>query len=342
MEPGNQTEQSPRRTPANPLLKRPAFWALAAEEKKTRMGLLGECLRFAVVYLVGTLLQSLLVSIPMTAAALRNLRDGVFDEAIRSGSIQTMVLKMAEQLPDWMTIVVLFCSAALGAAAIYHCRKKERRSLASMGLIRRGLLPELIAGLAAGLVFFAAVVLLGRQVGAYTLSRIFPARREAMLLALALIGCLVSGAAREILLRGYFAPTLNATLPVVPVLLTSTLMSLFLFGGAEMSALTVGNTVLMNLALCILTIKRGSLWAAIGLQGGWLFCLNFLFGFQIADGDRLGLFRVDSAEYRTLLTGGVNGPESSICATVVWIVVLAAVLALPQKNAAGTPAENAL
>ena len=160
MEPGNQTEQSPRRTPANPLLKRPAFWALAAEEKKTRMGLLGECLRFAVVYLVGTLLQSLLVSIPMTAAALRNLRDGVFDEAIRSGSIQTMVLKMAEQLPDWMTIVVLFCSAALGAAAIYHCRKKERRSLASMGLIRRGLLPELIAGLAAGLVFFAAVVCL--------------------------------------------------------------------------------------------------------------------------------------------------------------------------------------
>lgn len=342
MEPGNQREYPARRAPSNPLLKRPAFWALAAEEKRTRMSLLGECLRFALVYLVGTLLQSLLVSIPMTAVALREFRSGVFDEAIRSGSLQDMVLKMADQLPDWITIVILFCSATLGAAAIFHCRRKERRSLKSMGLIRRGLLPELLAGLAAGLVFFAVVVLLGKQVGAYTVSRIFPAQREALLLALALLACLVSGAARELLLRGYFAPTLNATLPVVPVLLISTAASLFLFGGAEMSALTVCNTVLMNLTLCILTIKRGSLWAAIGLHGGWLFCLNFFFGFQIAESDRLGLFRVVSAEYRTLLTGGVNGPESSICATVVWIVVLAAVLALPQKNAAVSPAEKAV
>ena len=341
MEPGNQREQQPNPRHSNALLNQPAFWARARREKQTRLSVFGEILRFTLVYIVGSILESLLLAIPMSYAVFQSLNLGIFDGAIRAGDVQKLAMQMLNAMPDWMTIAALFSTAGLGAAAVFYCRKIEHRSIGSMGLSRRGVISETAAGLLAGMLLFAGVILIGKQLGAFSLARIMPGNRELLLLVLALIASLVCGAARELMLRGYLATSINAFLPVIPAVLSSTMFSLLLATGVAKPTLTVmGNMLLMNASLCILTIKRGSLWAAIGLHGGWLFCQGYLFGFRIPEDSNLGVFHVTSAEYRELLTGGINGPDASICATVLWIVVLAVVLALPQRHAASANGES--
>ena len=331
-----------------PLLPRPRFWVRAAKEKQIRTTLMGDMIRFMIVFLIATVLESLLMSLPITFWVLTRNRLELQQGGVELGNLEKMIAKLMEKLPPWMNVAVLFAAAAYGIAAVFYCKKYEKRTLPSMGLAKKSALPETLGGLVAGLALFAALTAVGSAAGGFRFSPFAPDARQLPLLALALLGCAVAGGARELLFRGYLAPSFGSGLPVAFAVGLTTVASLLASGGGS-GFVPYANLLLLNLLLCVCTIKRGNLWSAIGLHAGWLFAGNFLFGFDLPANDRLCLFRVESAGYRKLLTGGSNGPEGSLCATLVLLAALAVAYALRAKDPApqgeankpGTPGPDA-
>lgn len=321
----------------NQMLPRPRFWADTASQMKTRFSMLGEAMVFLLLYVIANLIQGFLTGIPMSAWMLTTKSESIFNAFSQGQSSQAIVLKLMEELPDWMPLVALFASAAFGAAALVYCRKFQKRDLASMGL-RGKALPELLLGFVLGLGLMLAALALGSALGGFRILAERPDGVSLLLVLAALLGCLVRGTAMELLLRGYFAPSLGARTPVVLALILSALFSVML-EGASLLDLTSLNSLLLALLLGIWVIKRGNLWGACAIHGAWLFAAAFLFGFA-PQGKHSGirLLDVDVDSYRPLLSGGEYGPEASLCVTLVLLMALAAVLALKPKDPA--PQQN--
>ena len=319
-----------------PLLPRPRFWVRAAREKQIRTTLMGDMIRFMIVFLIATVLESLLMSLPITFWVLTRNRLELQPGGIELGNLEKMIAELMEKLPPWMNVAVLFAGAAYGIAAIFYCRKYEKRSLPSMGLAKKSALPEALGGLAAGLALFAGLTGVGAAAGGFRVSPFALDMRQLPLLLLALLGCAVAGGAKELLFRGYLAPSFGAGLPVGFAVILSTVASLLASGGGS-GFVPYANLLGLNLLLCVCTIKRGNLWAAFGLRTGWLFAAKFFFGFDQTEQTRLCLVPVTSVSTRDLVTGGKSGPVGSICATIVLIVALGAVFALRAKDPAPRP-----
>lgn len=321
----------------NAMLPRPKFWAEAAEQKQTRFTLIGELFVFLVLTYLSAMGQSLLFAIPV-APWLLSQRSAQIMSSVTSGELESVLHKLLLTMPDWVLLCALFAYAAMGAVAIFYCRRFQRRTLASMGLRGRPL-ADAALGFAVGLLLFGAVLALGTGLGGFR-PRFGAVADGAWLPVLgAMLGCLVQGAAMELLVRGYFAPSVGARIPVPYALLFSTLVS-SLFQGRYAGVDTVEgvNVFLLGLVLGVWVIKRGNLWGACTLHGAWLFAANFLFSFAPPDQhEGLYLLRVDTDAYRTLLTGGNAGPQGSLCATLVLLAALALVLALRAKDAAPLP-----
>ena len=322
-------------------LPRPAFWAESAAQTKTRFTLVGETMILLLLYFISLLAQGFLMAIPTTAWVLS--ADGLaLTGALASGaSLESMVETLTERMPDWMELVSLYTAAVIGAAALLYCLKLQKRSPASMGLRKPGALKESLLGFGAGLVLFLAIVGVGVAAKAFRPvslrlegSRIVPC-------VFALLGCLVQGAALELLIRGSYTPALGGRYPVIFTLIFSALIPALLMSPGSFFSMTTLNTVLLGLLLGVWALKRGNIWGSCALRAAWTFAGSFLFNFAPA-GEHQGvrLLEMDLDLYRSLLSGGEFGPVASICATVVLLGGLALVLALRPRDPAPTAAET--
>ena len=316
-----------------PLLPRPRFWAEAALQKKTRYTLLGELLTFLIVFFVASIVQTLLV---MAATVVWLLGSG--SDLIMKLSAETDLSVIVEttlnSLPDWLMFLTLFTYAVFGAAAILYCRKFEKRSLASMGLRRKGALREYGLGGLVGLLLVLAVVGVGAaakgfRVGSSTL------RASALpLLLLTALGYAVQAAALELMCRGYLATSLGTRAPIpLTVAFSALIPTLFI---SQMSTLTtIGfiNALLLAVLLIVYMIKRGNLWGVCGLHAMWDIGLHLLFDF-IEEGSpgELTVFPVYTVPSNAVISGSAFGPEASICSTIALLAGIAVVLALKPKD----------
>ncbi len=323
----------------NQMLPRPLFWAEAAAQKKNRAALPGEVLAFLLIYFIAAVAQSLILSIPMSVWILSD-KSGELLTGLQAGtSPQELVLRLMEQMPDWISLAALFGTGTMGLAAVIYCRRIQKRSLSSMGLRGKGAVGECLLGLVLGLLLFGAALALGSLSGGFRLASKTPVEGQLGLCLLALLGCLVDGASRELLIRGSFAPSVGFTTRVITALLLSSIVPAMLQSSGTLLSMTGLNNLLLSLLLGIWVIKRGNIWSACSLHAAWIFAGGFLFGFAPA-GQHAGvrLLDVDLDLYRPLLSGGIAGPQASICVTVVLLAALGVVLALPAKEPAPLPA----
>ena len=324
----------------NQMLPRPRFWAEAAAQIKTRFTMLGDTMILMLLYLIAATASTTVIVTPLLLSRFMTQGEDLLEQMAAGLSTQDLLAELLEQMPDWMLLLSLFATAAaVGFAAVFYCRKFQKRNLASMGLRREGALGEYLLGFAAGLILFGGVIAIGAATEGFRLGAWSPTAPQLLVALVGLLGCAAQGAAMELLFRGCYAPSIGARYPVALALLVSTLVPSALDAAASLLSMSMLNSLLLGLLLGIWVLKRGSLWGACAIQGAWTFAGNFLFDFA-ASGEHgsLGLISVETDAYRTLLTGGEYGPEASICATVVLLAAIAAVLALRPKD----PAEQGL
>ena len=322
----------------NPMLPRPRFWAETAAQMKTRFTMFGHTMILMLLYLIATSAAGILLMVPMFLWLMTTQSETILEGMTAGLPTQELLLKLVEEMPDWMLLASLFATAgAMGFAAVFFCRKFQKRDLASMGLRREGALGEYLLGFAVGLALFGGVTAVGVAAGGFRLGTWSPEPARLLAALIALLGCAARGAALELLFRGYYAPSVGARYPVILTLAISTLLPGVLEAGDSLLSMGVLNSLLLGLLLGIWIIKRGSIWGACAIHGAWSFAAAFLLDFaEAGKHGTLGLIPVDVDAYRSLLTGGEYGPEASICATVVLLAGLGVALALRAKD----PAED--
>ena len=227
----------------------------------------------------------------------------------------------------------------------------ERRTIASYGFRPQGGLRDFILGLVTGATLLSALVAVLHTSGLL----IFDARLlfGGQILRSGLIwtvGFLLVAVAEEMLLRGYLQFTLTRTLDsLLSYLLphrtpnragfwiSACILSIAFgyghIGNSGESPLGLVDAALVGLVFCLSLWRTGSLWWAIGFHLAWDWTQSFLYG--VADSGLMvqGHLFATHPLGRSLLSGGLTGPEGSIFLFPVMLLACAVVfLTLPRTD----------
>lgn len=317
------------------LFPRPRYWAQAAEQIRNPRGIFGLTMTLLIMMLIASLIESLVsalilsgvILIGHTEDALAFFSSGpvTFDDAAKW---------LASMTPDWYFYVLLFCEIFLILTVLIYCTKIEKRRPATLGLIRKHCVTEYLLGVVIGAALFSGVFFLGKAAGAYRIGSIRFTPRLLLMLCIGFLGYMIQGAAEELMVRGFFAVSMNKRYPTAfCVFVSSLLFALFHLGNNAAGVLPILNTFLVGLFLCMYILKRGSIWGAFAIHSVWNFTQGLIYGFPVSGlpaGD--SLIRPLIRQYNDLTTGGDYGPEGSICTTIILLAALIAVFALKPRG----------
>jgi len=216
---------------------------------------------------------------------------------------------------------VLLSAAVWGAFALYT-RWVEGRAVTEFGA--RGALREWLAGLAIGIVVFAAMIGILALLGVYRADAAAGARS----LIAPFCDATIAGVFEETLCRGVLFRILEQSLGSYWALLISSL----LFGAAHLlnpnaSLLAAAQVALeAGLLLGAAYILTRRLWFAIGIHVGWNFAEGGIFG-TVESGTSVHGLLHGSLNGPAWLSGGDFGVEASPVALLVGLAVGLAMLA---------------
>ena len=231
-------------------------------------------------------------------------------------------------IPNGMTgsrylLISLFATTATVAVVLVYCLAIERRTLASLGIIRRGAVNEYAVGLLAGLGLFGLPVLLCAVTGAVTLS---PAADTSSLILLPLffVGFLIQGMSEELLCRSYLMVSLARKWPLWACAVTNALLfSLIHLGNPGVTAIALINIFLFGLFASMLTLRRGSIWMVGAIHSMWNFAQGNLFGVPVSGltGSPSPLVaKMGEEGWQSMVNGGSFGLEGGLAVTAVLAV----------------------
>ncbi len=215
---------------------------------------------------------------------------------------------------------------------IIYCRFIERRSLNSMGFVKKGFAVKYLIGLGAGFVMFTATLLISYAFGA--VRYVGTDLNNGLMFALMCVGWLIQGAEEEILCRGFFMPSLSQKLPLwAAVLISSVFFSLMHIMNAGFNFIVLINLTLTGIMFALLAIRFDSLFVCCAAHSIWNLVQGNFYGLPVSGMDAGGsVFRFELAENMDLWTGGTFGLEGSLSETIVMAVVIAALLFIPKKD----------
>jgi len=208
-----------------------------------------------------------------------------------------------------------------------YVRTFERRALIELSVPGRG--RELFAGVALGLGAFAASIAILALVGAYRavgLGAVLP-------VVLALLSAIAAGTIEEIVFRGVVFRLLEEWRGTW----TALALSSILFGGIHLlnpHATILGAIGVVfegGIVLAGAYVLTRRLWLPIGIHAGWNFAEGGIFGVPTSGAPSTGVVRgeIVGPEW---LSGGIFGPEASIVAVVVCIMLGTVLLARASRR----------
>lgn len=257
----------------------------------------------------------------------------VMDKSIEGAEEIARALREMTMNPTGDVLIAQLLSTLLPAAiVIIYCRFVERRSLNSMGFIKKGCVVKYLIGIVAGFAMFSATLLISYLFGA--VKYVGTDLQNGVMFALMCVGWLIQGAEEEIICRGYFMPSLSSKLPLwAAVLISSVFFSLMHIFNGGFNLIVLLNLTLTGIMFAVLAIRFDSLFVCCACHSIWNLVQGNFYGLPVSGMDAGGsVFRFELAENMDLWTGGVFGLEGSLSETIVMVIVIAAVVFIPRKS----------
>lgn len=301
-----------------------------------------EILIFIAVFIVATSIQSMPVSF------VRGLWFGTHPETLEPlmeaaqrmdmTAVMSAATDLTQSLPDWFSIVSLFSTALMTAAAILFCRWLQKRSAATLGLRKSGAVREYLMGAGAAVVLMSAAVGIGLLTGAY---RVSAGGGSALTIALYLIGYLIQGMSEEVLCRGYLMVSVARKNPVwLSVVLSALLFAALHLANPGLTVLAFINLVLFGVLMSVYVLKRGDLWGVCGLHSFWNFFQGHVYGIRVSGITASASLLTTEPVGSALWSGGDFGAEGSLGVTLLLAASICLVLfVMPRKADEFTAAE---
>ena len=232
-------------------------------------------------------------------------------------------------------IVALACMTDIFMLAgfLLYMKFAEGRNADAMGFIRKDVLKNCLLGLLAGFGLFSVTMLISVFVTGGHIewsSSIAP-----WFFFVALFCFIIQSSAEEINGRSYIFLSVARKHPDW----ASTLISGLFFGGIHLTnpgvtAVSTINTVLIGIVFCLLVLLLENLWFVCAMHAGWNFAQGNIYGLLVSGHDAGGsLFRATIESENELLSGGAYGVESNIITTVLFIIVVIALVIMLKNNA---------
>ena len=293
-----------------------------------RKSLTKKILEFIGVIFLGSILQEVFINIVQIIMLLVN------------GKIKDieLVLKtlLDPSLMDEPVLILFLFSTILGiVVAIYHCVKREKRPVTSMGFRKMGMFKEYGKGLLLGFILISLVVGIEILTGALKITGLGNLSFVSILLIIVfMIGFFIQSAEEEIMLRGYFLTSLsvNNSIPVAIIVSSFGFGLLHIFNDG-FGIISLINISLIGVFLALYYIQTNNIWGVAAIHGIWNFAQGNIYGIQVSGMNITRTVFVSKAiEGKELLNGGSFGAEAGIVSTIVYILFIIGILIFMYKK----------
>lgn len=232
--------------------------------------------------------------------------------------------------PAWLRFWLLAIPIAL---YVLYVRFVERRSLYSMGFVRKGALRQYGFGLIVGVVMLAAVLGISLVSGSLNFEGILLNGSVATLLAW-FVGFAIQSMNEEVVMRGYFLVSLANRAPIaVAVFISSIFFGVVHLANPGISALPVVNIVLASGFMACYFLRTDNIWAVAGYHAMWNYCMGNILGISVSgNAPATQVFSFSQSEAMSLINGGQFGLEGGLATTIVLITSILLVVFLPKRK----------
>ena len=323
------------------------------DEAKASKGrfILVEILIFAAVFIVGAILQGIVVSGPETTYLSNNEEYISIVNAFKSGEITrdemtAQVMVLSAKLPDYIMIISLFSTALATIVCIIYCKFIEKRKLSSMGFRKNNAALEYLVGALVGTGLFSLAVGICLVTGALKFDGV-SANIAWSTLGLFFVGFLIQGMSEEVLCRGYFMISMSRRAPVaVAVGISSVVFACLHLGNNGIAPLAFINLVLFGVFAAVYMLKRGNIWGVCAMHSLWNFIQGNFYGISVSGTPKMEtILNMSSVSSKELLNGGEFGLEGGLAVTIVYtlgIIIMLFVKTKPSELAEEKPVVDAV
>ncbi|MBP7185547.1 MAG: CPBP family intramembrane metalloprotease [Ruminococcus sp.] len=287
---------------------------------------------FIIVFLVMYLFEGIVPSILTVKPMMEEFANMGLKEGETISLSESMRVANKVSAPPAIMIPTLISTVFGTIISMVYCRFGEMRSLGSMGVRKRKLVPHYLIGLGIGAVLMTAIVLLSALFGAQKIS--FCSGVNFGLIGLYWIGWFFQGMSEEFIFRGYLMNTVGGKHNFIIALTVSSLA----FALAHAANPGFGPFVLVNLALFavfagLYMILTDDIWGGCAIHSIWNCTQGNLYGISVSGTNEMeSVMKTVADSDSKLLTGGAFGIEGSIFTTIVLLVASAIVLYLMKKK----------
>lgn len=228
----------------------------------------------------------------------------------------------------WMELLILFSTGIVIVVGILYCTGIEKRSLRSMGFIKRMAMANYILGYALGVFLFLLMILLGLL----TKSIVLTDGNVTGMITVFFLAYMVQGMSEEVALRGlYMMSATNRTTVAKSIVLSAAFFSMphYLFSNGQL--LFTVNTFLMGILLSVVMLTRESIFPAAGLHSAFNFFSRCLFSSHLNPDNTFFTVR-SNIPGKEFLGGNSYGYTSGLIWTAAILIVGSILLIRNKRN----------
>lgn len=215
----------------------------------------------------------------------------------------------------------LICTILMTILTIIYCKSIEKRSLYSMGFVRKNVFSDYIIGGGIGILMLSIALLISFLCGTVTFEGYILGDGIGLLL-LFLLGFIIQGMGEEVFLRGYFMISVaNRNSIFLAVMSNSILFALLHIFNNGIDVIPLINLTLFGIFASIYTLKTDSIWGICALHTTWNFAQGNLFGIKVSGIDtQVSLFSFTLNDTGAVINGGAFGLEGGLAVTLVLVI----------------------
>jgi len=287
---------------------------------------------FVIVFLVIYLFEAVVPSILTMKPMMEEFANMGLEEGETISFAESMKVANKVSAPPAVMIPTLISTVFGTIISMVYCRFGEMRSLGSMGVRKKKLVPHYLTGLGIGAVLMTVIVLLSALFGAQKIS--FCTGVNFGLIGLYWIGWFFQGMSEEFIFRGYLMNTVGGKHNYMITLTVSSVA----FALAHAANPGFGPLVFVNLALFavfagLYMILTDDIWGSCAIHSIWNCTQGNLYGISVSGTNEMeSVMKTVADSDSKLLTGGDFGIEGSIFTTIVLLAASAIVLYLMKKK----------
>lgn len=283
---------------------------------------------FLVIYLFEAIVPSILTMKPM----MEEFANMGLEEGEKITLKESMRVANKVSAPPAVMIPTLISTVFGTIISMVYCRFGEMRSLGSMGVRKKKLVPHYLLGLGIGIVLMTVIVLLSALFGAQQVKLCTGVNFG--IIGLFLIGWFFQGMSEEFIFRGYLMTTVGGKhSAVLAVAISSAAFSLAHAANPGFGPLVFVNLALFAVFAGLYMILMDDIWGGCAIHSIWNFTQGNFYGISVSGTNEVeSVMKTTAASESKLLTGGDFGIEGSIFTTIVLLIATAIVLYVMKKK----------